>query len=486
MTDTGSRLPSRPATSLSAIAQSSSTAGTDASTTPSTSPSLAQLAANSNAPPRRSLASLATPINSTSSTATVGTGSPSLSDLAASANQGLTMRRSLASLAHSSATPTSTTQLSTNKPNITSGNSSLLQLASASDHVAPQRRSLASLATSSTTPTTATQISTTLPNITAKDSSLSQLASASNHVAPQRRSLASLATSSTITPGSTKTNLNGTNSSTFSLSSSKLSTTQQMRPATTAGSSLNRSKTVGLTLSSGGSLTGISRSNPSAHDELPRDTNGESPLPSTLSSTLAHSVEGEAQVLTSGISVSKLTAPSIPNMSSILTSKSDNGSKDLSLDTSSTTNENVSIISGSYVDATIWDASLRSSINKEMSQKEPMSPEAMIHNCEVGETRKRQAGVPAFSSLIAPPSQFAISIFEKLVSPPSTLALSKKSHLQFDSPLIYVNAGEKMYSMTPRKDANILGDVKAFAFDIPSPDDTVFKAQGQRPLATRT
>lgn len=89
------------------------------------------------------------------------------------------------------------------------------------------------------------------------------------------------------------------------------------------------------------------------------------------------------------------------------------------------------------------------------------------------------SAVSAFSSLIAPPSHFAISIFEKLEGVPSPLARSTATQIQADPAVRYGG-----YSVG-------VGGVggaaaRVFAFDVPSPDDVVFKAQGQRPAATRT
>lgn len=80
----------------------------------------------------------------------------------------------------------------------------------------------------------------------------------------------------------------------------------------------------------------------------------------------------------------------------------------------------------------------------------------------------------AFSSLIAPPSHFAISIFEKLDPVPSPLARARSRELQDDPAIRYGG-----YSVGGGG-----GGVGVFSFDVPSPDDIVFKAQGQRPTAT--
>ncbi|KAG0356290.1 hypothetical protein BGZ54_000775 [Gamsiella multidivaricata] len=86
-----------------------------------------------------------------------------------------------------------------------------------------------------------------------------------------------------------------------------------------------------------------------------------------------------------------------------------------------------------------------------------------------------------FSSLIAPPSHFAVSIFERLDPVPSPIALATNTILQSDPALLRTILTS---SMTTASGA--VTPSRVFQFDVPSPDDVVFRAQGQRPATTRT
>ncbi|KAF9943673.1 hypothetical protein BGZ70_005594, partial [Mortierella alpina] len=83
---------------------------------------------------------------------------------------------------------------------------------------------------------------------------------------------------------------------------------------------------------------------------------------------------------------------------------------------------------------------------------------------------------PAYSSLIAPPSHFAVSIFERLDPVPSPIALTTASILEAGTGL---SAAAKSCSST-----GAVTPARIFRFDVPSPDDVVFKAQGQRPAVS--
>ncbi|KAG0290274.1 hypothetical protein BGZ96_006275 [Linnemannia gamsii] len=103
-----------------------------------------------------------------------------------------------------------------------------------------------------------------------------------------------------------------------------------------------------------------------------------------------------------------------------------------------------------------------------------MSGEVIDYSYEDDST----SAASGFSSLIAPPSHFAISIFEKLEGVPSPLARSTATQIQADPAVRYGG-----YSVGVGGIGGVA--VRTFAFDVPSPDDVVFKAQGHRPAVTR-
>ncbi|CAO3565412.1 unnamed protein product [Mortierella alpina] len=83
---------------------------------------------------------------------------------------------------------------------------------------------------------------------------------------------------------------------------------------------------------------------------------------------------------------------------------------------------------------------------------------------------------PACSSLIAPPSHFAVSIFERLDPVPSPIALTTASILESGTGLSATDrSGTFTGAVTP---------ARIFRFDVPSPDDVVFNAQCQRPAVS--
>ncbi|KAG0200502.1 hypothetical protein BGX33_010968 [Mortierella sp. NVP41] len=88
-----------------------------------------------------------------------------------------------------------------------------------------------------------------------------------------------------------------------------------------------------------------------------------------------------------------------------------------------------------------------------------------------------------YPSLIAAPSHFAISIFERLDPVPSPVALSTAAQLQYSIASSLLSSSMGGGGVDGGGES---GDVRVFAFDVPSPDDVVFRAQGQRPAATRT
>ncbi|KAF9216953.1 hypothetical protein BGZ59_007223 [Podila verticillata] len=81
-------------------------------------------------------------------------------------------------------------------------------------------------------------------------------------------------------------------------------------------------------------------------------------------------------------------------------------------------------------------------------------------------------------SLIAPPSQFALSIFEKLDPVPSSSTHVTLPSLSL-SPYEYDLADDRSHPVHAKPS---LEGIKVFQFNEPSPDDIVFKAQGQRAL----
>jgi hypothetical protein len=79
-------------------------------------------------------------------------------------------------------------------------------------------------------------------------------------------------------------------------------------------------------------------------------------------------------------------------------------------------------------------------------------------------------------SLIAPPSHFALSIFEKLDPVSSSSVHTTLSSLNLSS---YDPVDESHH---PAQAKTNLEGITVFQFNEPSPDDMVFKAQGQRAL----
>ncbi|KAF9387693.1 hypothetical protein CPB97_002217 [Podila verticillata] len=80
-------------------------------------------------------------------------------------------------------------------------------------------------------------------------------------------------------------------------------------------------------------------------------------------------------------------------------------------------------------------------------------------------------------SLIAPPSHFALSIFEKLDPVPSSSMHVTLPSLSL-SPYKYDPADDRSHTVHAKPS---LEGITVFQFNEPSPDDIVFKAQGQRP-----
>jgi len=103
-----------------------------------------------------------------------------------------------------------------------------------------------------------------------------------------------------------------------------------------------------------------------------------------------------------------------------------------------------------------------------------------------------------FSSLIAKPSHFAISIFERLDPVPVPVAVETAAKVASNDPSPLTRASDTMKSsrsiateaavavsnsaLISETEASVRA--KAFQFDQPSPDDIVFKAQGSRATVT--
>ncbi|KAG0044424.1 hypothetical protein BGZ83_010353 [Gryganskiella cystojenkinii] len=110
------------------------------------------------------------------------------------------------------------------------------------------------------------------------------------------------------------------------------------------------------------------------------------------------------------------------------------------------------------------------------------------------------AAASPFSSLIAKPSHFAISIFERLDPTPLPIAVKTAANIaafnssssSIPSSILSTSATTTTIKSvpTPAVKAALLAETealvlsKAFQFDQPSPDDIVFKAQGTRAPAT--
>ena len=254
--------------------------------------------------------------------------------------------------------------------------------------------------------------------------SLSQLAAASQNTAP-RRSLASLAKPSQALQSPT-------------------SATSPLSPSSTG---LSRPST-GLTARSGG-LLGLSRLGGAPQRPAEANSTTDSPSLSSLASksstpTLADlAKQTPDSATTPAVEVTSASGPSSPEpkvtSDSVPSVRDGSGAQALDLSTLSLVDES-----------------------------ETTSPELESH------PRPEYSSAP-FSSLIGTPSHFALSIFERLDPSPSPIALSTTTILQSDPKLLRnILRSSVSGAVTPSR---------IFSFDIPSPDDKVLQAQGQRPVA---
>lgn len=357
----------------------------------------------------------------------------------------------------------------------TGSSPSLSQLATSSGEgvgtgAGAPRRSLASLAQQTSTSTTTTMASRTAISATpgggrGSGSSLSQLASANTNNAPPRRSLVGLASSS-LAAGAKTNNATTEPATILSQPSGSPVTT------TTTGSNLGRPGTAGLTLRSGGGLAGLSRAGTgSAGAGAGMGLRKDAANGSTASSpSLADLAAGGGRLGTS--SLSGLAGAKASSTSGELRSSAGSGLSLAGLGGSTTKTS----VSSSATEQETSNATTTTTT----SPQEPalLSAELIDYSHDVSIfSEESDPTAAAFSSLIAPPSHFAVSIFEKLEPVPSPVAGARFRELQDDPAIRYGG-----YSIGGGGG----GEVGVFAFDVPSPDDIVFKAQGQRPAATRT
>ncbi|KAG0248304.1 hypothetical protein BG011_000225 [Mortierella polycephala] len=339
---------------------------------------------------------------------------------------------------------------------IGAGRPSLRDLAGTTTTAGNARSSLTSLARPQGTPQSSPSAS--------KSPSLAQLANANQtqyQGAPLRRSLVSLASSS----ASIKKTMPG--SSTSSTTTSALST---------SGSPLSSGKG----LSSAGGLGGLQRASPSS---LRSNVSNSSVLTSNASSSLSSLAKASLQ---------QRASPSLSDLSkrsSLSTSGLNDGIKKETRSTSKVQEEPearpdsaASAPTSTYTQlSTTVQASLEHPTTRPTSTTEP-HPDMGLHMDGIMDSQDHST-MP-FSSLIAAPSHFAVSIFEKLEPVPDPMAVSLTSIMQ--SGLGGHNPTATTTTASPLMSLGVVTPARVFQFDVPSPDDIVFKAHRQRSTATRT
>ncbi|KAF9433507.1 hypothetical protein BGZ76_009345 [Entomortierella beljakovae] len=406
---------------------SSSENSSQESGTPSSTSSLAALAAGTR--PRQSLSSLAGGARLSSSESrkesSNTTGRPSLQDLARGSaatgtNSGLSRapggltRLASPSLSKSSGTTNSSTT-----------NDGLMSASS--------RPSLSSLAQNRDQPSlTKSPLPTSTPSLT-------QLAVASQSASVPRRSLAGLAKPSTITSAQS-TSLSGTTSSS--------------QPS------------VGLTPRAGGgggSLGGFG--NLQNRNKSHGSTAVESPSLSSLASTLEQPRKSLSYLSSPRSNTSTIESSAIPSLNSSRTSEKAYTQTPHSDATISTTD--------SAIQADLEGAP-HSNLDKTPTQAIDSTSTHSYSATDYQPTEDLEGpSTSIFSPLIATPSHFAISIFEKLNPAPSPIALSTNVLMQSNPKELFNSIRNSSSS------SGVITPKRIFQFDTLSPDDLVFKAQSQ-------
>ncbi|KAF9918714.1 hypothetical protein BX616_006420 [Lobosporangium transversale] len=270
-------------------------------------------------------------------------------------------------------------------------------------------------------------------------SSLAELSVASQNAAPPRKSLASLASPNT--------------SSTNKLTQSGLPSSSISTSGTTYGTGLTGSS-LGLTARAGATLS----------DGEPR---GDQKSAFSSKLTASHSMESSSPSLSSLASSSlqpRKPLPSVSNPSKPLSEKSQ-ASKNIASYTQETSENEIAVDMNSQSEGNaVEQAAARTNLADDI-----------LTTSEQGEDST--PAVIGFSSMIAPPSHFALSIFEKLEPTPSPIALSTASLLQATNPELLLRRIK--LSSEAGKDTGTVTPARVFQFDTPSPDDIVFKAQSQ-------
>ncbi|KAF9177048.1 hypothetical protein BGZ51_009246 [Haplosporangium sp. Z 767] len=346
---------------------------------------------------------------------------------------------------------------------IGAGRPSLRELAGATTTAGGARPSLTSLARSHGTQQSSPSAPKSPPLGTSP--SLAQLANANqiqNQSAPPRRSLVSLANSS----ASTKKAMPGSSTSPTGMS-----------VLSTSGSPLSSGKG----LSSAVGLGGLQRTSPSS---LRPNVSDSSALASNASSSLSSLATASLQqrAPSSLSDLSKRSSSSTSALNSAV-KKETRAASEVQEEPAAWQDPTTSASISTYTQlSTTAQESLEHPTNRPPSTTEP-HPDMDLHMDGVMDSQDHSS-MP-FSSLIAAPSHFAVSIFEKLEPVPDPMAVSLRSIMQ--SGLNGHNpAATATTTANPFMSLGVVTPARVFQFDVPSPDDIVFKAQGQRPAATRT
>ncbi|KAG0305432.1 hypothetical protein BGZ98_004132, partial [Dissophora globulifera] len=294
------------------------------------------------------------------------------------------------------------------------------------------------ISTTATVPAPLSALSNTSPSpSTGSSPSLTQLATASNRNTGPRRSLVSLAKPSLA-------------------SSSSLSP-----PTPSAGSGRLGMGLGACTGSGGGSLVGLGEGELSEDQRPLGRTQGFAASSTSLSSVTSTSSQQQQQQQRS---------------SRFLTDLSTRSSERTTTYTQDSIAKESSRAPGS--DPTIQSNTATPESNQSSSLLSLLAPESTPIPATPSDMPTGDASQPEpFLSLIARPSHFALSIFERLDPVPSPIAVSTATVLKTDPALLHD---------IMRSTGESINQPRMFRFDGPSPDDIVFKMQGQRPIATRT
>ncbi|KAF9573783.1 hypothetical protein EC968_008062 [Mortierella alpina] len=226
-------------------------------------------------------------------------------------------------------------------------------------------------------------------------------------------------------------------------------------------------------------------------------TPNKAPAPSSASllsktTTPTATVSEKAPIGKASHTQDHLTLPTAPTLSSLSSSSLQQGASLETLDSSVQSSEN----DGEYLrsqeqETTTAYTPVSTSITTSNIEPDPQlsssttttQPQLYMHEANsvvVPDSSFDADAAPAFSSLIAPPSHFAVSIFERLDPAPSPIALTTASILESGTALL--GGGAVGATATSWSSTGAITPARIFRFDVPSPDDIVFKAQGQRPV----